>query len=50
MPKLPKWWPEGLNCTCGSLEIRVTWLRICDVSWCQDCGRQWSVSEDIEFG
>lgn len=50
MPDLPKWWPEGLTCTCGSLGIRVTWLQICDVSWCQDCGRQWSVSEEIEFG
>jgi hypothetical protein len=46
----PSWWPEDLACTCGSRDIRVTWLAICDVSWCQACGRQWSVSEDVEFG
>ena len=38
-------------CTCGSWDVRAWWIGgLCDVSTCRRCGRQWSASEEFEFG
>ncbi len=38
--------PPSELCSCGCWTVSVLWLGICDLHWCQKCGRRWSFREN----